>query len=149
MKKIVFLSILILGIILTLFLSGCQGDEIVKDNIEPNKVPHLKIFGQANVDMKVLDIIKSENSVNINAKIVEISNYTSLESKEILLEKGEDISLYFSGIGDTSTWKTNLLSNDLLINLNIRCLDGRTNSKDTFTKEDCFWNANDEDIKII
>lgn len=162
MKTKNFLSIIIITL---LFLLGCQQNiveddvvdvpvveddvVIVGDDDVTGNIPILKIFGQADVDIKVLDIIKSANSVNVNAKIITIKDYVLLESKETLLDEGEDISLYFSGVGNPDEWKTNQLSEGMSVNLEIRCLDGRTNSKDPFTKESCYWEADEMGVEVI
>ena len=142
-----FKSIFMISIfIITLFLSGCQRNE-VKD--KSDNMPPLLIFSQANVDAKILNIKSDTGLVTMILKIIDIKDYAPSESKEILLYEGENISLYISGIGNTDKWKTNLLSENLIINLDIRCLDGRINSKDPFTKDSCYWESNEESIVVI
>ena len=107
--------------------------------------PPLKIFGEANI-LSTINIVENETA---NVTINKIINYTFLESQEKLIYEGENITIHFTGIGNEENWNTTLLSINNSFYLKIRCLDGRINSLESFTKEKCFWEADEEDIKTI
>jgi len=107
--------------------------------------PILKIFGKANVTATV-NTIKDQT---IDIRIDKIENHVFLESEEKLIVDGDEIIIHATGIGEETDWNTKLLSANTQFYSEIRCLDGRISSKEQFTKEKCFWEINEEDIKIL
>ena len=132
-------------ILLIILISGClQPNNSKLSNAESNLIP-LKIFGEVNV-VGTVTTIKDQI---ISIKIDEIKNDTFLESKIKLIEEGENIIIHVTGVGEKKDWNSKLLSINAQFSSKIRCLDGRINSKEPFTKEKCFWEINEEDIKLI
>lgn len=141
-KKFILIWILV---IILIVINGClQSNNLKLSSTNPDLIP-LKIFGGANV-IGTINTIKDQT---INMKIDEIKNYTFLESKEKLIEEGDSIIIHVTGVGDKKDWNTKLLSMNTQFSSEMRCLDGRINSKEQFTKEKCFWEINEGDIKIL
>jgi len=143
-KKSVLISAIIILLIVAVFIITYHNTNSNSGQMISNNAPPLKIFGEANIVGQVNNI---ENQT-ANIKIEEIVNYTFLDSKEKLIGVGDNINIHFSGIGEENNWNTKLLSVDITFSTKIRCLDGRVNSKMTFTKENCYWEANKEDVVI-
>ncbi len=128
-------------IIPLLLISGCNYSLI--KNKEDN-APKLNVFAK----VKVLTLIEEINESGVLIEAKEIKDYTSLGSNERLLEKGDKIMVHFTGIGNKDSWKTNSLTSNDLISIEIRCLDGRINSNNPFTEDDCYWEGEESSIVV-
>lgn len=141
----IILGLILIVVITSLFLKHSYSNE--KNNlgkiIDTNS-PYLKIFG-VSVILGTVNLIENQTA---SVKIIEIKNYTLLESRERLINVGDDIIIHFVGVGNNIKWKTNLLFINTSFSSKIRCLDGRINSNEVFTKDKCFWEANEEEIAI-
>jgi len=130
-KKIIIALVLIGGIILAIgiYLS-------IQKSME-EELSSLDVFACTSITGEVLKFNNSptNNALMITTSINTIKEYIPLESTETLLNKGDNITIYFHGEQNFSVGN--------IINVNIRCLDGRINSLDLFTKEDCFWESID------
>lgn len=112
-------------------------------------VPELKVFGKADATANILEIIPKENNIALKAEIADIKTYTKAESQDILLLKNDIIVIEVSGIGNKKDWNASHISAGEQIKIMLRCLDSRVNSLSKFTKEDCYWEGNDESIEVI
>lgn len=114
-----------------------------------NGIPPLKVFGKASVIAKALNKSIKENNIAVTAEIKNITNYSKVESQEVLLESKNIIVIEFTGIGDKNNWNANNITIGNAIKVELRCLDKRNNSLKAFTKDDCYWEGTDKTVLII
>ncbi|MBU2589573.1 MAG: hypothetical protein KKB39_02300 [Nanoarchaeota archaeon] len=113
-----------------------------KDDTDFDLLP-LNIFGCTSITAEVLEVHSAPETVALPFTLLvnSVNEYIPLESSEILLNKGEEITIYLLRRN-----VENLSIGDI-IDISIRCLDGRVSSHDPFTKDECFWSADVDDIK--
>ncbi len=139
--------IVLILVIIVFLISGCgSSEQQISEPIYANsgELQPLKIFGESQITGIIINI----NDSIANVKIKEISDYTFLESQLKLIDVGDNIIIYFTGVGNKENWNTRLLSINTSFSSKIRCLDGRINSREQFTKEKCYWEVNEGDIII-
>jgi len=106
----------------------------------------LDVFACTSVTAEVLKLHDRYGTLSVTLLVNSINQYISLESPEILLNMSDEIMVSFAKIGDEFISIQNEPSIGDLINVNIRCLDGRSSSRIPFTKEACYWSADFENI---
>ncbi len=147
MKTTIALSIWVIFALVTLSCGKVDGtNSKAKEGIDTS--PPLKIFGEASITAQISDKTIKENNIATKVTIKEINAHRKTEPQETLLEKGDNITIEFTGIGDKSNWKINDAEAGSTIQINLRCLDGRINSLEPFTKQDCYWEGADETVII-
>ncbi len=147
MKIAITLSILVLLALITLSCSKVDETKS-KANEEIDTLLPLKIFGEASVTAQISDKTIKENNIATKVTIKEINTHGKAEQQEPLLEKGDNMMIEFTGIGDKANWKINNAEVGSTIQVDLRCLDGRVNSLEQFTKQDCYWEGADETVII-
>jgi hypothetical protein len=119
-------------------------DTIQDGNSGMSGMPPILIFGCALVNVTIMDLEKDEQfSMAVSTVLVnKILDYTtSNTSYGILLEERDIINLYISSEEEIQKFK-----GKKTLNIPIRCQDGRISSLSPFTKEDCFWTHDFDDI---
>src|SRR3989344_362946 len=131
-KHIFVIILIIIAVVIAIFFTSSQ------KTADVNNAPPLKIFGKATIIAEILEKTTKENNIATTATIKEIKKYDELQAQEIFLEQGDNITIEFSGIGDKIYWNANKFDIRNIIQIEVRCLDGRVNSLDSFEKKDCY-----------
>lgn len=114
-------------------------EKIVLENDTDVGLHPLDIFACTSITAKVLELHSASETVSlpVTAMVNTVNEYITLESPEMLLNEGDEIIIYFQ------REKVGNLSIGNIIDINIRCLDGRVSKRDPFTKDTCFWRVVD------
>lgn len=132
-KTVKYILFILIVILLISLISGCNN--IIKEKNDKE----LTIFAEAFVDGNVIS--NSENYILF--KVNKIVSYNSKQNLE-LLDEEDAIKIFISIINskdkiNPSTYIKNFSGE-------IRCLDGRVNSLETFNKDSCYWEASEDEI---
>lgn len=84
--------------------------------------PPLHIHGYASVGATVSGVDNDGMRIIASVSIDNVQSYTPEENQEILVHDGDNITIYFSGIGDMSTWRSAGLKSGDRIWANLRAV---------------------------
>ncbi len=139
--------------------NGCislSQNQHIKENGDFNKTKNaneileqLRVFAKATAITEIVNKSIKHNSIAATVLIKEIANYSEFESSAgTLLKNNDTITIEFTGIDGISRWNSDNIQIGDIIEVELRCLDGRINSLKTFTKADCYWEGADETVIV-